>query len=142
LPVDPDPPGGRLAERGGHREQARLARAVPAEQPVDLALLEGEGDAVEGGDVAVAQGEVPGFDPTESSDSSRRRIMWRTGVAAASASATIGSTTSVKKVSLRFARSFSCASGLTNMPIPRFLYRTPSSTSCWKALAAVAGLIR
>ena len=50
---------GEVAERSGQdRDERRLARAVRTEQAQDLALLEVQGEPVEGQDVAVGLGQV------------------------------------------------------------------------------------
>src|SRR5690606_12214867 len=60
--VDEDLAGGRLAEGREEAEQGGLAGAVAAEEAVDLAGLEGEGDVGEGFGVAVFQRHVPQAD--------------------------------------------------------------------------------
>jgi hypothetical protein len=52
----------RRQQGGEHADQRRLAGAVGAEHAEDFALADGEGDAVDGGEVAEALGEVVDLD--------------------------------------------------------------------------------
>ena len=54
----PGPPGGRAQERGEHAHEGGLAGAVRPEEAEDLALLDDQVDAGDGGEVAEAPDEA------------------------------------------------------------------------------------
>ena len=60
--VDQRRAGGRRQQRDQHADQRRLAGAVRAEQAEDLPFLDGEADAVDGGEVAELLDDVPDVD--------------------------------------------------------------------------------
>ena len=53
---------GRRQQRRQHADERRLAGAVRAEQAEDLALFDGEADAVDGGEVAEPLDDLPDVD--------------------------------------------------------------------------------
>ncbi len=57
--------GSRREEAGDHFHRRRFAGAVRAEEAEHLPGFHLEGDAVDGGEVAVALGQLPGFDHVE-----------------------------------------------------------------------------
>jgi hypothetical protein len=95
-----------FSKTGWHRQQAGHAGAVAPEQPVDPAAFEGEDEVVQGGHLPIAEPQARHLDVEghRSPSLARCRILAMTsvtGMPTALASATIGSTTSEKKVSRR-----------------------------------------
>jgi hypothetical protein len=60
--LEEDFPVGGVIEAGDAVEDARLARAVGAEEAVDLALVDREADTVERRDPAEVQGDILQFE--------------------------------------------------------------------------------
>lgn len=58
FPVEEDPPAGGLEEAGEGAQGGGLARTVGADEGDDLAGLDGEGDSLDGFDLAVGDPEV------------------------------------------------------------------------------------
>src|SRR4029453_487081 len=92
-----------FSKTGWHRQQAGHARAVSPEQPGGPAAFEGGGGGVQGGHLPAAEPQARPLDVEghRSPSLARCRILAMTsvtGMPTALASATIGSTTSERKV--------------------------------------------
>src|SRR5690606_6933095 len=113
-------------ESRDRRHQRGLSRAVPAEQSIDLAAGQAHREIVDGGHVAVPDGQALDVDSQGHTFSLpfiavMRSTTSSSGMPMTRASATIGSTTSAKNRCRRCSSRAARAPGLTNMPIPLFL---------------------